>query len=50
MASFLILVLAFLCLLPDIPVLHWHGWPAWVGLVTGVGLALTCGNPHAART
>jgi uncharacterized integral membrane protein (TIGR00698 family) len=50
MASFLILVLAFFCLLPDIPALHWHGWPAWVGLVTGVGLALTCGNPHAART
>lgn len=30
--------------------LHWHGWPAWVGLVAGVGVAMTFGNPHAART
>ncbi len=50
MANVLIPLLAFLCLLPDIPVLHWHGWPAWVGLVSGVAVALGFGNPHAART
>ncbi len=46
----LILLLSVLCLLPDIPALHWHGWPAWVGLLAGVGVALTLGNPLAART
>jgi len=50
MPTFLILLLAFFCLLPDVPALHWHGWPAWVGLVAGVLVALTLGNPHAART
>ena len=50
MATSLIVLLAVLCLLPDIPVLHWHGWPAWVGLVSGVGVALIFGNPQAART
>ncbi len=50
MATPLILLLAFFCLLPDIPAFHWLAWPAWVGLVSGVGVALTFGNPHAART
>jgi len=50
MATLLILLLGFLCLLPDIPALHWHAWPAWVGLVSGVGVALVFGNPHAVHT
>jgi uncharacterized integral membrane protein (TIGR00698 family) len=50
MVTALILLLAFLCLLPDLPWLHWHGWPAWVGLLSGVGVALVFGNPHAPRT
>lgn len=32
------------------PRLHWQGWPAWAGLLAGVGVALALGNPHAART
>lgn len=50
MATALILVLAFLCLLPDLPFIHWHGWPAWVGLLAGLGVAMSYGNPHVART
>lgn len=50
MSTLLIPILAFLCLLPDIPVLHWHAWPAWVGLLAGVGVAMTLGNPHLTRT
>jgi uncharacterized integral membrane protein (TIGR00698 family) len=50
MAIYLIPCLAVLCLLPDIPFLHWHAWPAWLGLVVGVVVALTLGNPHAPRT
>lgn len=50
MATPLILLLSLLCLLPDISALPWHAWPAWVGLLAGVGVALTCGNPHVERT
>lgn len=50
MAAYLIPFFAILCLLPDIPVLYWHAWPAWVGLVVGVVLAWTIGNPYAHRT
>jgi len=46
----LILLLGLCCLLPDMPRLHWQGWPAWAGLLAGVAVALTLGNPHAART
>ncbi len=46
----LIVVLAALCLVPDVPALHWHAWPAWAGLVAGVAVALAFGNPDAART
>lgn len=50
MAKFLIPILAALCLLPDITFLHWHAWPAWVGLLAGVIVALGLGNPYAHRT
>lgn len=50
MATYLIPLLGLLCLLPDIPALHWHGWPAWAGLLAGVATALLFGNPHAGRT
>lgn len=50
MASWLILILALLCLIPDLPAVHWHAWPAWVGLLVGVLVALTLGNPQASRT
>jgi len=43
-------ILAALCLLPDVGPLHWHAMPAWGGLILGVGLALTVGNPRAALT
>lgn len=46
----LLLVLGVGCLLPDLPLLHWHAWPAWVGLLAGVAVALTLGNPYAAQT
>lgn len=50
MATYLIPLLGLLCMLPDLPALHWHGWPAWVGLTVGVATALLFGNPHASRT
>mgnify|MGYP001036217040 CR=1 FL=1 len=50
MATFLIPLLGLLCLLPDVPALHWHAWPAWVGLMAGVATVLVFGNPHADRT
>jgi uncharacterized integral membrane protein (TIGR00698 family) len=50
MAFYLIPLFALLCLLPDVPILHWHAVPSWLGLLGGVALALTLGNPHAART
>jgi uncharacterized integral membrane protein (TIGR00698 family) len=50
MAIYLIPFLGLLCLLPDIPVLHWQAWPSWLGLTSGVAVALVLGNPHAART
>lgn len=50
MPSALIVLLALLCLLPDVPALRWHAWPAWAGLISGVGVALTLGNPHVPRT
>ena len=43
-------VLGLLCLLPGIPAVGWPGLPAWAGLLAGTALALTLGNPHAART
>jgi uncharacterized integral membrane protein (TIGR00698 family) len=50
MAFYLIPVLAVLCLLPDLPVLHWQAWPAWLGLTAGVAVALGLGNPHGTKT
>lgn len=50
MATYLIPFLAVLCLLPDLPVIHWQAWPAWVGLTAGVTVTLLLGNPHAIRT
>jgi len=50
MAFYLIPVLAVLCLLPDIPALHWQAWPAWLGLTMGIAVALGLGNPHSVRT
>jgi uncharacterized integral membrane protein (TIGR00698 family) len=50
MAIYLIPLLGLLCLLPDVPLLHWHAWPSWLGLTLGVVVALVLGNPHAART
>jgi uncharacterized integral membrane protein (TIGR00698 family) len=49
-ATALLLAGAVLCLAPDLPLLHWHALPAWVGLLAGLGLALTLGNPHAGLT
>jgi len=50
MAKILISLLAGLCLLPDLPGLHWHPVPTWGALVLGVALTLTLGNPWATRT
>ena len=55
MASWLLPLLALLCLLPggkDLPGLHlpWPSVPSWLGLVGGIALATTVGNPHAQRT
>jgi uncharacterized integral membrane protein (TIGR00698 family) len=46
----LLVLLGVLCLLPDVPTLHWHALPGWAGLLAGLAVALTLGNPHAART
>jgi uncharacterized integral membrane protein (TIGR00698 family) len=50
MARFLIPLIALLCLLPDIPLVHYHAIPGWLGLIAGTGMALTLGNPHQAHT
>jgi uncharacterized integral membrane protein (TIGR00698 family) len=48
-------LLALICLLPggkDLPglTLPWPSVPSWAALVAGIALALSLGNPHAART
>lgn len=50
LARILIPLLGLVCLLPGLPSLGWPGLPSWAGLVAGVALALTLGNPYAART
>ena len=50
MPTLLIICLAALCLVPEVPALHWHALPGWAGLLGGLALALTLGNPHSART
>jgi uncharacterized integral membrane protein (TIGR00698 family) len=50
MAQVLLLLVALLSLLPDIPLLHWHALAPWMALVAGVLLALSLGNPMAAQT
>lgn len=42
--------LALLCLLPAFPRLHWPSLAPWAGLLLGVGVSLTWGNPFVART
>lgn len=55
MTSWLLPLLALACLLPggrDLPglVLPWPSVPSWAALMGGLALALSAGNPHAART
>jgi uncharacterized membrane protein YadS len=50
MARIVIPVLAFLCLVPNIPGLRWHAIPTWAALLAGVAVALTLHNPWASRT
>lgn len=49
-APVLIGTLALLCLLPELPGLPWHALPAWAGLLAGLAVALTLGNPYLQRT
>lgn len=50
MARAFILFGGLLCLLPPWPALHWPGLPAWGGLLAGIVVALTLGNPWSVRT
>ncbi len=49
-AIVLIYAIAVLCIIPSVPVLHWFGLQAWMGLVAGLFIALTIGNPDPARS
>jgi len=50
MAKLVVVALAALCLVPNVPALGWHAIPTWAALVAGVAVALTLHNPWAAQT
>ncbi len=55
MASWILPLLGLLCLIPgghDLPglALPWPSVPSWMALLLGLGLALSAGHPHGART
>jgi uncharacterized integral membrane protein (TIGR00698 family) len=45
-----LLLLAALCLLPDVPAVGWIALPPWGALLAGIAVTLLLGNPWVART
>jgi len=50
MAKPVLLLLAALCLLPDVPAVGWIALPPWGALLAGIAVTLLLGNPWVART
>src|SRR5512137_1962760 len=49
-ARTVILLVAVLALLPDVPTVGWKALPPWAALVSGIAVTLLLGNPWLART
>lgn len=50
MAKPVLLLLAALCLVPDVPAVGWRAIPPWGALLAGIAVTLLLGNPWVART